>query len=381
MGMVAAMSRYKQGTLEKAKTAKGLVWYLRYTDSTGAKTVRPRVQIGPVSQYPSKSAAWRAAGPVLKRINGLVEGRKTFGDLLDRYIAEEIPERYSTQQGYLSMIRTHIRPKWGSVALADVQAYQVRAWLMGLKCGPRRKGHVHGLMRVLFRFAMLWEWLPAVENPMRLFSLKGATKREREPGTLTREQFHMLLEVIKEEPYRTMVMAAQCLGLRISELFALTWGSIDFHGQTVIIQSAIVNNHLGEVKTQQSKKRLPLHPHLAEVLLRWRGETEFKKAHEYVFASPWQAGELPYNASKIQSGILRKAGQGLGLDFSLGWHTFRHTYRAFLRQAGAPMDVQRDLMRHADIQTTMQTYGGTQLDELRPINSTVVDSLFGGREQ
>jgi hypothetical protein len=40
----------------------------------------------------------------------------------------------------------------------------------------------------------------------------------------------------------------------------------------------------------------------------------------------------------------------------------------------------RDLMRHADIQTTMQTYGGTGIDELRPVNETVVESLFGGKQ-
>lgn len=374
------MSKYRQGTLEKVKTAKGWTWYLRYTDTTGAKTVRPRVRIGLLSEFPSKSAAWKAADPVMRRLNASVGHLKTFGDLLDRYETEAIPERHDSKRTYLSIVKVHIRPRWGKTPLAEVRAYEVRSWLMGLPVGPRRKGNIHGLMRVLFRFAMLWEWLPAVENPMRLFSLQGSSKRDKEPGTLTRDQFHMLLEVITEEPYRTMVIAAQCLGLRVSELFALTWGAIDFHGQTVSIHSAIVENHLGDVKTQQSKKRLPIHPHIAEVLLRWRGETEFKKAHQFVFASPYHAEQKPYRPGWIQEIRLRPAGKAIGLDFNLGWHTFRHTYRALLRQSGAPMDVQRDLMRHADIQTTMQTYGGTELDELRPINSMVVDSLFGRKQ-
>jgi integrase len=371
----------KQGTLEKAKTAKGLVWYLRYTDSTGAKTVRPRVRIGLVAEYSTKGKAWRAAEPILKRINGLVEGRKTFGDLLDRYIAEAMPPRHSTRRGYQSMINAHIRPRWGKTPLEDVHSYETEVWLLSLPIGTRRKGHIHGLMRVLFRYAMHIRWLLLQANPMHSFSIQGATKRKTQPGTLTHEQFHGLLEKIADEPYRTMVIAAQCLGLRVSELLALQWADVDFLGARITVARAIVEQHLGAVKTYQSARQLPLHAHVSQLFLSWRKQTEFTEPKHFIFASPWQAGELPYNASKIQSSILRKAGKAIGLTFSLGWHTFRHTYRAFLRQAGAPMDVQRDLMRHADIQTTMQTYGGTQLDELRPINSTVVDSLFGGRKQ
>lgn len=37
----------------------------------------------------------------------------------------------------------------------------------------------------------------------------------------------------------------------------------------------------------------------------------------------------------------------------IGWHTFRHTFRTLLDETGAPMKVQQELMRHADIRTTM----------------------------
>jgi integrase len=378
------MSKLKSGTLEKVKTAHGQCWYLRYTEGNGAKVVRPRVRIGLVSEFPSKAKAWKAAEPILRRLNASVGQLKTFGDLLDRYGAEAMPERHSTRRGYQSMINAHIRPRWGKTPLEDVHSYETEVWLLSLPIGSRRKGHIHGLMRVLFRFAMHIRWLGLQANPMRSFSIPGATKRAKTPGTLTKEQFHQLLERITDEPYRTMVATAQCLGLRISELLALQWRDIDFFGNTASVERAIVEGHVGGVKTYQSARKLPINERVSEILKAWFTQTEFKDPEDFIFASPWSR-ELekpyPYNASKIQSAILRKAGKDIGLTFSLGWHTFRHTYRALLRQSGAAMDVQRDLMRHADIQTTMQTYGGTQLDELRPINSTVVDSLFGERKQ
>lgn len=373
------MSKYRQGTLEKVKTAKGWTWYLRYTDTTGAKTVRPRVRIGLLSEFPSKSAAWKAADPIMRRLNASVGHLKTFGDLLDKYEKEAIPDRHSSKRTYRSIIKVHIRPKWGKTPLEDVRAYMVKVWLEGLPVGNRRKGNIHGLMRVLFRCAMLWEWLAIAENPMGLVTIKGSSKRAKQPGTLTVEQFHQVLERIPDEPYRTMVVAAQCWGLRVSELLALKWSDVRFLEGKVSIGRAIVEGHVGPVKTAQSEKELPMHPHLAEILLAWMQRTEFKDPEHFVFASPWQAGELPYRAGWIQENWLRKAGKAIGLKFSLGWHSLRHTYRVILRKTGAPLDVQRDLMRHADIGITAK-YGGTELDELTPINTMVVESLFGRKQ-
>jgi integrase len=57
----------------------------------------------------------------------------------------------------------------------------------------------------------------------------------------------------------------------------------------------------------------------------------------------------------------------------IGWHTFRHTYRTWLDSAGAPMSIQRELMRHASIQTTMNVYGRATMSEAkRQANSNVV---------
>jgi integrase len=41
-----------------------------------------------------------------------------------------------------------------------------------------------------------------------------------------------------------------------------------------------------------------------------------------------------------------------------GWKTFRHSYRWWLEETEAPIGVQRELMRHASIQTTMNVWEG-----------------------
>ena len=70
---------------------------------------------------------------------------------------------------------------------------------------------------------------------------------------------------------------------------------------------------------------------------------------------------------------IKPAGKLAGLGEHIGWHTFRHTYRTWLDGTGANVSIQRELMRHASIQTTMNVYGrATMSAAKREANSKVV---------
>ena len=60
----------------------------------------------------------------------------------------------------------------------------------------------------------------------------------------------------------------------------------------------------------------------------------------------------------------------------IGWHSFRHSYRSWLDQTGASLGVQKDLMRHSSITTTMDIYGAVVGDGNRLANSNVVQMLI-----
>ena len=169
-----------------------------------------------------------------------------------------------------------------------------------------------------------------------------------------------------------MVITALCLGIRRSELIALKWSDFDWATSTVMIQRSMVDTRTGEVKTEYSERPLPLDPALVGLLRRWQQQTEFKAQSDWVWASPFQAGTLPYYPNWIQREYITKAGLRVGLGSNVGWHTLRHTYRAWLDKAGAPLGVQKDLTRHANIGTTMNVYGGALPEEQQRANSAVV---------
>ena len=71
---------------------------------------------------------------------------------------------------------------------------------------------------------------------------------------------------------------------------------------------------------------------------------------------PNRLSSKPCYSTKIWKRYLRPAGLKLGLG-PIGWHTFRHMYRPWLDETGAPMKVRQELMRHDSIQTKMNVYG------------------------
>jgi integrase len=75
--------------------------------------------------------------------------------------------------------------------------------------------------------------------------------------------------------------------------------------------------------------------------------------------------------SKLMDALM-DAGRAIGLPFNLGWHTLRHSYKSLLDWLSEDASLKRDLMRHADVHTTMQTYGEVEMDRLRVANNAAV---------
>ena len=373
-------TRYQNGNLQLSKRKnRPDVWIYRWreTDKNGEPIRRGEI-IGTVDKYPTRAKARRACEYLRLEANeeSPQQPAKTFGAVVDRYIAEEIPQRFSTRRAYLAYLNGHIKPQWGKLEIEKLNPLAVRQWIRGLDLASRSKAHIRSIMRRLCDCAMIWGWLELQRNPMELVRVEGATKRETEPRVLTSEEFRRLLEHMPEEPFRTMVMTAMCLGLRCSELLALKWSDFDWETLTLLVQRAVVAGRVDTVKTKYSKTRVPLDPALAENMLNWKNRSQFNADEDWVFASPYQAGEMPYSSWGIQQRQIKTAARQAGLG-PIGWHTFRHSYRSWLDETGAPMKVQQELMRHASITTTMNIYGAAMSESKREANSKVVRLAFG----
>jgi integrase len=360
-------ARHKTGSVvfDKRRRTWNFLWW-----EDGKRRSR---LIGTQGEFRTKGAAWDAVEASFpSRCTDSLQtstGVPTVETLIDSYRREKMPQRFSTSCGYESWLRNHIVPRWGHIPLSELQARPVELWLQSLPLAPKSRVHVRGLIRVLWEYAM-WHGDVAVQrNPIELVTVTGATKRRRQPRSLTVEEFQTFLQQL-DEPIRTIALICVCFGLRISECLALKWSDVDWLNGKLRVERGIVRQRVADVKTVYSGRLLSIDTDLLEVFKAWKQKTQFSSDGDWVFASPAKLGRLPVSYPhvwlKFQQAALRaKIGK-------LGTHSMRHSYRSWLDAVGTPIAVQQKLMRHSDIRTTLNVYGDVVTDEMAQAHMKVV---------
>ena len=75
---------------------------------------------------------------------------------------------------------------------------------------------------------------------------------------------------------------------------------------------------------------------------------------------------------------IKRAADKIGLRKRIGWHTFRHTFETIVNANGENPKVIQQLMRHANLKVTMDTYVQAVTDEKREAQNKVVKMLLPG---
>jgi integrase len=362
------VQRHASGSVRYDKRRK--TWnYLWYDGPT-----RRSKRIGTKQEFPTKAAAWKEVES-LEILAKPPDGDKgdTVRSVVARYEAERMPSRQSTVRVYRSFLNNHVLPKWADTRIQDVQPRPVELWLRELPLSPKSKTHVRSLMHGRVEFAMWSGLLDISRNPVSLVRNIGATRKVRKARSLTAEQFHALLEELPE-PFATMALLSVCLGLRFSEALALRWSDVDWLGSRLSIRRGIVNQIVGDVKTQGSAKTFELAGELLECLKSWKQSSEFSGTEDWIFASPFKLGRLPYSYTGTRQ-QLERASKAAGIGH-ISSHAFRHTYRSWLDAVKTPIAVQQKMMRHTDIRTTMNVYGDVVTDEMSTAGLRVAELAF-----
>jgi integrase len=173
-----------------------------------------------------------------------------------------------------------------------------------------------------------------------------------------------------------MIFIAMLLGLRASEILGLRWEDIDLDRLVLNIRRSHFGKHVDDTKTEESEQELLIHEDLAGILEAWQEEQAIDGVHTPV--NGWLFGNLitgrPFWRDSLQTDHLIPAGKKIGIP-NLGWHDFRHTYRAMMRELKISLEEQRTLMRHEDIRTTLGYGGKTPAEAGRGANAKVVEML------
>lgn len=389
------------------------VWVFRWweTKPDGERVRRKRL-VGTLEQYPAEKDAEKAT--VTWRIAAMANepgphSIQTMSELIAHFRATEMIDlgedgrAWSTRDRYLNNLDCWIEPRWGKVNLADIKAPHVESWLRELKKKPRKrkgvqpvvkagdlkplapgsKAKLRNLMSVLYNHAIRWGIVE--RNPIQGPVPKGrggvrqSSKRQTVPDIL--EVWEMRAIIASLHPReRVLVFLDAVTGVRRGELTGLKWQDIDFDRMLVWVERSVVDQVVGPCKTEASKKPIPLDEFTANDLLEWYRLTPYREPGDWVFASNSsragkKRGKQPLWLSTIMRYHIQPVVKALGITKRIGWHTFRRTYTSLLTANNENVKVVQELLRHASVLVTLDTYAQAKMQDKRKAQLRVVEEI------
>lgn len=328
-------------------------WFLVYrtTEIVDGQPVRKQVthRLASVSdEYRSERDVRPLADDHLRPLNvGAVtaEGSLTISAFAEKFFLPTVKakKKPSTEKFYRDLISNHLEPLLGSLRLREVTTRDVQRLLdarssLSQSSVLRIKTGASALLSHAIRLGFLHG--PNVAREAR------AEGKRTDPDTYayTLEEVLWMLERLPE-PARTVVAVAAFTGLRESELRGLQWADYDSH--FLDVQRSVWRTHVGDVKTDASKKKVPVIDPLRKIL----------DAHKRKNGTgPWIfSGEKmgrPLHLDNLSRRVIRPVVK----DRWHGWHAFRRGLGTVLFGLGVPAEIASVILRHADVSVTQEHY-------------------------
>ena len=353
-----ARRRYQGGTLRK-RGKRNPYWELQWRedyikpDGTIGRRLVPW-KIGAVAKLTRREAR-KLADEKLRSLNqGEFAPQSTIilQDYVERYL---IPNffptlKLSTQKRYRRTLKIHLIPAFGKARLCDIGTLEIQRFVLAkMESGLSWEcaDHYRNLLSKIFETAKKWGFHSG-PNPAAGVELPEKTP-VREKHILELEQIPQLLGVL-EKPVRTMVYLALLTGLRIGEILALNWASVDFAVGQIRVVRGYYRGLMGNPKTKCSRRSVPLPEVLRPILLRLREQTATPE--ELVFHT---SKGTPHNDSNLLHRDLKPAGRKLGMPW-LNWHTLRRTHATLFQFAGGSLRDAQAQLGHSKMSTTLEIY-------------------------
>lgn len=264
---------------------------------------------------------------------------------------------------YDEKYKKYIKPAIGHMKLKDVRDVHLQKILNGQAgMSESHVKKVRMVMQELFKRARQSRLI--LYDPAELLALPEMSTHKRR--AITPEEREAILAVSKTNRSGLWVLTLLYTGMRPGETAALKWEDVDFDHNEIHVHAARESgktNRIKSTKTVSGVRDIPIHSVLLPLLKAAR-----RRPQDYVF--PTGAGN-PQNENSLRrlwTGFKRD------LDLYMGAETYRnrilasvvaddltpyclrHTFCSDLQKAGVPINVAKELMGHADIQTTANIY-------------------------
>jgi integrase len=353
---MARTRQYQAGYIFK----KGLIWYVRYREDVQlengsiARVQKCRKLAEARGKYQTKSAVRELAQEILRQLNdGTLKPESTMS--LNRfiegiylpYVSEQ--RRRSTYCGYKNVWQRYVKPD-GETALRDFKTLEGEQMLQAIArredLNRKTLAHIKHLLSGVFRYALRLGVLSS-QNPMRDVEIPKARPAGETYAYSLEEETRML--ALLPEPAATVVATAAFTGVRKGELRALAWEN--YNGSEIRVKSSMWRSHLEEPKRPKSKGPIPVIEPL-RILLERHWVRCGRPDRGFIFSNERHE---PMNLEAMALDVIRPILQNANLPW-YGWHAFRRGLATNLHGLGVSDRVIQEILRHANVTTTMNIY-------------------------
>ena len=311
--------------------------------------------------------------------------REKVGPFLRRWLDEVAKPtlRASTYDSYDDILRLHLIPGLGRIAIAkltpaDVQAFLNAKTAAGLS--PRRVQYIHAVLRRALVTAERWGMVS--RNVAKLVDPPRVPHHEITP--LTPEQARAFLETNVDDRLWALYVTALGTGLRQGELLALRWADVELEIRRLRVRGTLarVNSKLVvlEPKTERSRRTVAL-PEV--VVMALRAHRTRQRQERLLAGARWVDSGHVFTTTigtPIEAAVVTRAHQRAlvraGLPHSR-FHDLRHAAATFLLAQGFTLEDVKNLLGHSSITLTSNTYGHV-LEQRQQQVAAGMDVVLGG---
>ena len=280
--------------------------------------------------------------------------------MVEDSVRDSVKQR--TFENYAYVVRLHLAPTLGHMKLKALSLAHVQGlYRSKLDSGLSRRTVqlIHTTLHKALKQAVRWGLVP--RNVTEAVTSPRPAKKEIHP--LTPSEARTLLEAAKGERFEALYVLAISAGLRRGELLGLRWTDVDLERGYVQVRQQLIRTEGGLIFSPPKggkSRSVRLAPSTVRALESHRKRQLEEKLR---LVGLWKENGLVFTTTigtpMDGDNLVKRSFKPLMSQTQLPqirFHDLRHTFATLLLSRGTHPKVVQEMLGHADISQTMDTY-------------------------
>ena len=293
----------------------------------------------------------------------------------------------STKDVYKCLIRSRIVPEIGDYTIKQLKTDHLQHFYVQMlndNLSPKTIKNIHGIIHKAMEQAVKLHYVK--ENVSKACILPKVERRSVHP--LDETEVADFIREIRNDKYETIYLVALFTGMRQGEVLGLTWSSIDFEKNIIVLQNQLIRSregayyYFGSLKNGKTRT-IYMSNYVANLLKECKklqrqnrqkaGKAWVKKGglwDDLVFTTETGENLNHHSVYKHFKLIVKR----MGIE-DVRFHDLRHTYAVISLQNGDDIKTVQEALGHHTSSFTLQVYAHAT-DRMRQNSAERMDTFI-----